>query len=91
VPETIAGATTLVKINTLALPYFRATMCPDPSRLRDSTQIVLPCSDLDGIRDRLTEQFTVTVVENDGRCRIVGSPVEINDASGFLARNGVPI
>jgi hypothetical protein len=65
---------------------------PDPSRLRDSTQIVLPCDELDGIRDPLTDEYAVTVVTvGEGYCRIIGSPVEIKGASGFLARHGVSV
>jgi len=64
---------------------------PDPSNLRDSTQIVLPCDALDGLGGRFRERFTVTIVEDDGYCRIIGSPVEIKAASDFLARNGVPV
>lgn len=37
---------------------------PDPSRLRDSTQIVVPCRELAGVREELCEEFTVTVVES---------------------------
>jgi len=37
---------------------------PDPSRLRDSTQIVLPCRELAGVREELCEEFTVTIVES---------------------------
>ena len=67
-------------------------MSPDPSRLRDSTQIVLPCDELAEVRAALTEEFTVTVVSvGDGTCKIVGSPVEIKGASGFLARHGVSV
>lgn len=67
-------------------------MIPDPSRLRDSTQIVLPCDELDGLREPLTEEYTVTVVDwEDGYCKIIGSPVEIKQASGFLARHGVSV
>jgi hypothetical protein len=67
-------------------------MAPDPSRLRDSTQIVLPCDELDGIRDPLTDEYTVTVVAaENGYCRIIGSPVEIKQASGFLARHGITV
>jgi len=66
-------------------------MIPDPSRLRDSTQIVLPCDDLDGLRDSLTEEYTVTVVAENGYCRIIGSPVEIKGASTFLTRHGVSV
>jgi hypothetical protein len=64
---------------------------PDPSSLRDSTQIVLPCHALDGLGDRFRERFTVTIVESDGYYRIIGSPVEIKAASNFLARNGVAV
>lgn len=64
---------------------------PDPSSLRDSTQIVLPHRSFDGVQERLREQFTVTVVEHDGHYRIIGSPVEIKAVSNFLARNGVPV
>lgn len=64
---------------------------PDPSSLRDSTQIVLPCHAFDGISEQLRDRFTVTVVEDDGYCRIIGSPVEIKAASDFLARNGVAV
>jgi hypothetical protein len=64
---------------------------PDPSSLRDSTQIVLPCRALDGLGERFRERFTVTIVEDDGYCRIIGSPVEIKAASDFLARNGVAV
>ncbi len=67
-------------------------MAPDPSRLRDSTQIVLPCEEIDDIRDPLTSEYTVTVVSvGNGTCKIIGSPVEIKGASGFLARHGVSV
>ncbi|PSQ20084.1 hypothetical protein BRD00_00235 [Halobacteriales archaeon QS_8_69_26] len=67
-------------------------MTPDPSRLRDSTQIVVPCDELNGLRDSLTEEFTVTVVTiEDGYCRIIGSPVEIKGVSGFLAKHGITV
>ncbi|EMA68638.1 hypothetical protein C461_03377 [Halorubrum aidingense JCM 13560] len=64
---------------------------PDPSSLRDSTQIVLPRHALDGLRDCLDDRFTITVVETDGYYRIIGSPVEIKAASNYLARNGVAV
>jgi len=64
---------------------------PDPSSLRDSTQIVLLRHALNGLRDRLRERFTVTVVESDECSRIIGSPVEIKAASDFLARHGVAV
>jgi len=62
---------------------------PDPSTLRDSTQIVLPCEALDGLRDDLDEEFTVTITRTDDRCRIIGSPVEIKAVNDFLIRHGV--
>ncbi len=65
---------------------------PGPSSLRDSTQIVLPREELVGLEAQLDERFTVTVFdEHEGYCRIIGSPVEIKDASQFLARNGVSL
>lgn len=71
---------------------------PDPSRLRDSTQIVLPSSELDGIRNDLESEFVVTVVSLNGQSppdeeyvRIIGSPVVIKDVSDFLARHGVSL
>ncbi|MFC4358820.1 hypothetical protein ACFO0N_12790 [Halobium salinum] len=64
---------------------------PDAARLRDSTQIVLPCTSLDGIRGDLEAEFTVTVFSKAGRCRIIGSPVEIKAVSDFLARHGVSL
>lgn len=64
---------------------------PDPARLRDSTQIVVPCRALDGIRDRLETEHVVTVFEAEGQCRIIGSPVEIKAVSDFLTRHGIPI
>ena len=33
----------------------------------------------------------MTIVEDDGYYRIIGSPVEIKAASNFLARNGVAV
>jgi hypothetical protein len=68
--------------------------CPvtmsDPSRFRESTQIVLPEETLDGVADEIARRFTVTIVNGD-RCRIVGSPVEIKKANAFLARNGINV
>lgn len=64
----------------------------DPSTYRDSTQIVLPCETLDGLRDRIEAEFTVTVFSREGRdCRIIGSPVEIKAVSDFLSRHGVSV
>lgn len=69
----------------------RKQTMPDPSKLRDSTQIILPCGALDGIRDRLEEEFTLTILHEDDHFRIVGSPVEIKEAGEFLTRHGVSI
>ncbi|HMB49964.1 VNG_1110C family protein [Natronoarchaeum rubrum] len=62
---------------------------PDPSRLRDSTQIVLPTEDLDGLREEIESRFVVTIVPEGERLRIIGSPVEIKEAGEFLAKHGV--
>jgi hypothetical protein len=63
---------------------------PDPSRLRDSTQIVVPCDALDDVRQELESEFAVTVVaSHDVTCRIIGSPVEIKGVSQFLSRRGI--
>ncbi|MFB6123732.1 MAG: hypothetical protein ABEJ78_09780 [Haloferacaceae archaeon] len=65
---------------------------PDPESLRDSTQIVVPCDALDGLRSDLEAEFDVTVFSTDEvGCRIIGSPVEIKEVSNFLARHGVNI
>lgn len=65
---------------------------PDPSRLRDSTQIVLPREALEGLEEDLQAACTVTVfAEGEGYCRIIGSPVEIKAASAFLSRHGVAV
>jgi hypothetical protein len=63
----------------------------NPATYRDSTQIVLPCRSLDGIRERMEAEFTVTVFSKGGRCRIIGSPVVIKDVSDFLVRQGIPL
>lgn len=65
---------------------------PDPARLRDSTQIVLPCEALDGVREQLETEFTVTVHSRDGdNCQIIASPVEITEVAKFLTRHGIPV
>lgn len=65
---------------------------PDPTTLRDSTQIVLRREALCGLESQLADEFAVTVFEeNEEYCRIVGSPTEIKDASRFLARRGVSL
>lgn len=64
----------------------------DAATFRDSTQIVLPCDALDGIRETLEAKFVVTVFSVEGAmCRIIGSPVEIKNVSQFLARHGVSV
>ncbi|WP_439026658.1 VNG_1110C family protein [Haloarchaeobius sp. DT45] len=62
---------------------------PDPSQLRDSTQIVLPDDALTGVRQDLDEEFVLTILEEGEYYRLVGSPVEIKRASKFLARHGI--
>lgn len=65
---------------------------PDPARLRDSTQIVLPCTVLDGVRDGLEAEYTVTIYEDgEDQCLIIGSPVEIKAVSDYLARHGISL
>jgi hypothetical protein len=65
---------------------------PDPARLRDSTEIVLPSDALADLRSDLETDFTVTVFcPTDATCRIIGSPVEIKEVSDFLARQGVSL
>ena len=64
---------------------------PDPASLRDSTQIVLPCEVVGSVREDLESEFTLTIVEDGGSCRIVGSPVAIKDASEFLVQRGVSV
>ncbi len=64
---------------------------PDPSSLRDSTQIVLPPEAVDGLREELTEEFTVTLHERDGYLYIIASPVVIKEVGDYLARQGVSV
>lgn len=64
---------------------------PDPTRLRDSTEILLPCTTLDDVRDEIEAEFTVTVVSGRRGCRIIGSPVEIKRVGNYLARQGFSI
>jgi len=64
----------------------------DPSRLRDSTQIEVPAERLEGLREEIEAEFTVTIVEGQpAQCRIIGSPVEIKAVSGFLSRHGISL
>ncbi|PSP33136.1 hypothetical protein BRC64_04595 [Halobacteriales archaeon QH_10_67_22] len=64
---------------------------PDPARLRDSTEILLPAEAMEGIREELERRFTLTFFKEECGIRIIGSPVEIKGASDFLARNGVAV
>lgn len=63
----------------------------DPSRLRDSTQIVLPPATLQGLQTDLESKFAVTVFEECEFVKIIGSPVAIKDVSSYLSRQGVAI
>lgn len=65
---------------------------PAPERLRDSTQIVVPCESLAGLRDDLESAHSVTVFADDeSTCRIIGSPTEIKAVGQFLARHGINV
>lgn len=64
---------------------------PDAATLRDSTQILLPATALDGLDEQLEERFTLTILREESRVRLIGSPVEIKEASNFLARNGINV
>lgn len=64
---------------------------PDPAKLRDSTQIVVPCESLDALQAELERKFAVTVFEQCPEYRIIGSPVVIKEVSDFLARHGVTL
>lgn len=63
----------------------------DPSSLRDSTQIVLPRSSIEGLREELEDEFTVTVFDHEDVTRIIGSPVVIKEVTQFLGRQGVNV
>jgi len=64
---------------------------PDPAKLRDSTQIILPADAVAGFRAELEEQFVVTLFEQDDLLRIIGSPVEIKAVSEYLTRQGISL
>jgi hypothetical protein len=64
---------------------------PGAERLRDSTQIELPASALDGVDACLEAEFAVTVSHEAELVRIIGSPVAIKAVSDFLARSGVAV
>lgn len=63
----------------------------DSSRLRDSTQIVLPEDELGELRAELERQFTLSFIEANRCIRIIGSPVEIKGAQQYLTRRGIAL
>ena len=77
--------------DTLIPPETSPTIMTDVARLRDSTQILLPKTALEGLREEVESRFVVTVRSEQRRVRIIGSPVEIKDVSNFLTRNGVAV
>lgn len=64
---------------------------PAPSSLRDSTQIELPVTTLEGVRNDVETEFSVTVHESGDVARIIGSPVAIKDVNDYLTRQGVAL
>jgi hypothetical protein len=64
---------------------------PDAALLRDSTQILLSEEALDGLREELEHRFTLTIRSEEQGVRILGSPVEIKEASAYLSRNGISV
>ncbi|WP_276300891.1 hypothetical protein [Halorussus lipolyticus] len=67
---------------------------PEPVALRETTQLVLPADLLEEFRPALDERFTLTFSEVGDEAggefvRVIGSPVEIRDASEFLSGRGV--
>ena len=64
---------------------------PDPSTFRDSTQIVLPRTTLEGLATDVESEFAVTVHHEDDAARIIGSPVVIKEVGDHLAKNGVSL
>lgn len=64
---------------------------PDPARLRDSTQIIIPRETLAEVRDDLTDEFMVTIDDGEEYSRIIASPVVITEIGEFLTRRGIPI
>ncbi|WP_440989482.1 VNG_1110C family protein [Haloarchaeobius baliensis] len=64
---------------------------PAPAQLRDSTQIVLPAGTPQELRERLADEFVLTMLEEDDTYRFVGSPVEVDRATDFLVRQGVAV
>jgi hypothetical protein len=58
---------------------------------RDSTQIILPTEMLAGLRADLEREFMLSLVDEETKTRIIGSPVEIKEASNWLTRHGVTV
>ncbi len=63
----------------------------DAATLRDSTQILLAPSTLEGLESEVAERFEITVHRTDCRVRLIGSPVVIKQVGNFLARRGVTV
>ncbi|RRJ30233.1 VNG_1110C family protein [Halocatena pleomorpha] len=63
----------------------------DIDSFRDSTQIILPTETLAGLRSELNRRFVLSFVEEETKTRIIGSPVEIREASNWLTRQGVAV
>jgi hypothetical protein len=80
-----------VYFDTHILGALSITIMTDVGRLRDSTQILLPESAIEGLEEEVESRFVVTVRSEQRRVRIIGSPVEIKDVSDFLTRNGVAV
>ena len=77
--------------DTLIFSALSNTIMTEVARLRDSTQILLPESAIEGLQEEIASRFVVTVRSEQRRVRIIGSPVEIKDVSEFLARNGITV
>ena len=63
----------------------------DAAVFRDSTQIILPTEMLAGLRADLEREFMLSLVDEEKKTRIIGSPVEIKEASDWLTRHGITI
>ena len=77
--------------DTLIFSPLSNAIMTEVARLRDSTQILLPESAIEGLQEEISSRFVVTVHAEQRRVRIIGSPVEIKDVSEFLTRNGVTV
>jgi hypothetical protein len=61
----------------------------DASWFRDATQIVLPSGVVAGYREDLEQQFMITIVEENGTLRLIGSPAVIPQVHGWLIEHGI--